>query len=374
MQPPIIVMPEPNLEQVENQTPFPHMAFFKMAPGGHFHDVVVVHGSFDLIEGRVTAAQKQSGPVLADLCWDPENAARSSLKTAGDLLLYKPGTDVYLAGSTGSAQHQPLPRWSAGVMVLRGTTVLLRHFLELTGPRQWQNGLFRGWYLSGPAPTDIVPLRYELAYGGAFPKLAQPDSAGTAIKWETCKTNPSGSGFFDERYLDRNAQFPGPQFEDPATPIRGINKAYPLTGFGPVARFWKARSQYAGTYDTHWRNQYHDAMAKGECPDYPPDFDMRFYQCAPPQLISAEHFHGNERIALGGLLADAPVLWANLPGISLHAHILAAQSPTQPPPIPLKLDTVHLDLDARRLNLSWRLCLPYEADVRSIAITMEAPS
>ena len=362
-------MPEPKLEQVENQTPFPHMAFFKMAPGRHFHDVVVVHGSFDLIEGRVPPAQKQSGPVLADRCWDSENAPRSSLKDAGDLLLYKPGTDVYVTGSAQSAQRQHRPRWSAGVMVLREKAVLLRHFLELTGPRHWQNGLFRGWHLSDPTPTDSVPLRYELAYGGAFPKLAKHDATGAAIKWKTCKINPSGSGFFDERNLDRNAQLPGPQSADPATPIRGTNKAYPLTGFGPVARFWQARSQYAGTYDTHWRNQYHDAMAKGECPDYPPDFDMRFYQCAPPQLISAEHFHGDERIALGGLLADAPVLWADLPGISLHAHVLAAAAPTQPPPIPLKLDTIHIDLDARRLNLSWRLCLPYEADIRSIALT-----
>lgn len=370
MSSPPIKFPKPQLAHVDNQTPFPHTAFFKMAPGRKFHDVIVVRGTFDLVEGRVVASDEQANPILSDLWWDESNAERSSLKEVGDTLLYKPGTDVFVTGAARPHKDQALERWSAGVVVANEQNILLRHYLELTGPRHWQYSLFRGWHLSAPVATDNVPLRYELAYGGAYAKPAKQQSDTTATTWETYKLNPCGTGFFDERNLNRSLLIPGPQIETPSEPVRSINKAYPLSGFGPLARFWHDRARFAGTYDDEWRQQFNGAMSTGEAPDFPDDFDLRFYQCAPKPLISDRYLRGNERIALGSLMAEAQHFSTSLPGLRLQAHLLIDRlSPSKK--IEMNLDTVHLDLDTKKLNLCWRLCLAPELGIRAIALHVE---
>lgn len=369
MSAPSIHIPDPLLEHVDNQTPFPHTAFYKMGPGRRFHDVVVVRGTFDLLEGHVIPSSTQSLPILSDQWWDEENAERSSLKEVGDVLLYKPGTDVFVTGIAGSPNRQALERWTAGVLVANEHKVLMRYFLNLTGPRNWQYSLFKGWHLSEPVSTDTVPLRYELAYGGAYIDHKRTSEISLE-KWQTYKPNPSGSGHFDASVLDRDTQYPGPQFESPSNPIRGINTAYPLTGFGPVARFWSARARYAGTYDKVWRQQYENDRRCGIAPDFPNDFDLRFYHCAPEALISPSHLCGNERIALGGLIADSPQFSTCLPGIRFAAHILT-YSKGAAKKLPLPLDTVHIDLDALKVNLCWRLTLDPDMCVRAIALAQE---
>lgn len=345
------------------------MAFDKMGPGRRFHDVVVVRGAFDLCEGHVTPSSEQSRPILADQWWNNDNAPHSSLKEAGDILLCKPGTDVFVTGVARVPAGQMQQRWFAGVVLMRQREVLLRHMLELTGPRYWQHSFFRGWHLSNPEASDAVPLRYELAYGGVRLKSGQP--ADAKPEWETYKANPSGTGFFNERMMDRDARYPGPQIEDSSQPIRSINKNYPLTGFGPVARFWQARSQYAGTYDAKWREQFQRSHTQGLAPDFPPDFDMRFYQCAPTQLVCRTHLRGDECIGLGGMLADPRPFSTLLPALRINAHILAATQTTASSQA-FVLDTVHVDLDTRRLNLSWRLTLNPDDGIRHIALEMES--
>lgn len=364
MEPPIFV-PDPLLKEVDNQTPFPHLCFDKMGPGRRFHDVVVVRGSFDLCPDRVTLAKEQTHPILADSWWDENNAELSSLREVGDVLLYKPGTDVFVTGTAYSSQRQPMEHWSAGVMVIREQTALLKHFLELTGPRVWQHSLLKGWHLSAPTSTDAVPLRYELAYGGARLKRSGQDKKTFTL--DTYKPNPSGTGYFNTNDLETHTRYPGPQIESPDHPVRSPNKSYPLTGFGPVARFWSARKQYAGTYDAAWREQFSFSKANGLAPDFPPDFDLRFYQCAPQALISRKYLAGNERIGLGGMLAESTVFSTHLPGIRIQAHILAAAaSPAQL--MPLNLDTVHIDLDAQQIHLTWRLCLDPDFGVRALTL------
>jgi len=364
---PRIVMPDPKLASVDNQTSFPHMAFFKMGPGRRFYDVLVVRGSFDLAEGRMLQSPKQSSPVLADVCWDSENAPHSSLKEAGDVLLYKPGTDVFVTGTARLLSGQRQERWLAGVMVMRQREAVLRQFLQLTGPRYWQYGFFKGWHLTAPEAADAVPLRYELAYGGA--RLKPHKKADTAPEWETYKANPSGTGFFEERTMAEDVRYPGPQIEDPAHPIRRINKNYPLTGFGPVARFWQGRSQYAGTYDLPWIQQYRQSMSQGICPDYPPDFDARFFQCAHPSLVASSHLRGNEAIGLEGMLPDMATCVCELPALELTTLFNASDTTRTRP---MALDTVQVDLDARQVYLTWRTCFAIEENVQSLTIQMKA--
>lgn len=356
-------VPDPILTEVDNQTPFQHLSFDKMGPGRLFYDVVVVRGSFDLCPNRVSLAREQTLPVLADAWWDEQNAELSSLKEVGDVLLYKPGTDVFVTGTARTAPQQPATDWRAGVMVMRGEAILLSHILALHGSRFWQHTRLKGWHLSPATPADTVPLRYELAFGGAYMKRAK----GNVLTLETYKPNPSGTGFFDAATLNTDARYPGPQIEDPKKPIGRINESYPLAGFGPVARFWSDRTRYAGTYDAAWKEQFEFSKRNQLAPDFPPDFDLRFYQCAHPSLICPTFLNGNERIGLGGLLPEATSFVTHLPGIRLQAHILAATAPPSQT-MPLNLDTVHIDLDALKIHLSWRLRLNPEYGVRAIAI------
>lgn len=342
-----------------------------MGPGRRYYDVVVVHGSFDLQEGELIPSEGQSPPVLADTWWNAENAALSSVKAAGNALLYKPATDILVTGNAQAPYGIPQSRWQAGVLVSSNKSVLVRNFLTLTGPRSWQHGFLRGWHLTEPTLVESVPLRYELAYGGARPKPQHESNNQPGPQWDTYKPNPSGTGFFDERRLSRNTLYAGPQLEMVDRPIREINRNYPLTGFGPVARFWSARTKYAGTYDADWRRGLDEAIEQGLPGDYPGDFDVRFFQCAPPQLICPGHLRGNEMIGLGNMLSEAPHFSTHLPGLRVHAHILSAALPSQPPPQPMRLDTVQIDLDTRRVALTWRLSLFSGAGVQSIALEME---
>src|SRR5688572_23025151 len=155
-------LPPPRLRLVENCTPFSCVQFDKMAPGRRFFDIVVVKGVFALTAG--CAALLGEAPVyMADEYWD-DGEERSSVRMHGDAVLTKPGTDVIVTGTARTPV--PKPRWDVAVAV-HGRDVRMSHALVATGPRRWEHRRLRGWTLSDPSATREVPIRYELAYGGA---------------------------------------------------------------------------------------------------------------------------------------------------------------------------------------------------------------
>jgi hypothetical protein len=223
----------------------------------------------------------------------------------------------------------------------------------------------RGWGLTEPEPATEVPIRYELAYGGAYALPAQTgDSDGP--RWCIEESNPCGSGFFDARSLDKGRFYPGPQWEHPLHPVTAINHPVPLSGFGPTARSWSSRLQYAGTYDAAWEERAHSDMRQGLPADYPADFDLRFFNGAHPELISRTHLRGDEQIGLAGLTGSAAPFIFSLPGVSLRAELLDVSGRWREEQI--LLDTVHIDLDTASVHLCWRLTLDEQRDVRSAVI------
>ena len=130
-------IPPPRLQRVRNQTPLPHFQFDKMGKGQRFHDVVIACGSFVLAPGVLQLAAVQRGPVFADVPWAPERAALSSLREATDVLLTKPGADVYVTGAARALDWTPRPAWEASLRVDRQGEALVDKTLRLTGPRQW---------------------------------------------------------------------------------------------------------------------------------------------------------------------------------------------------------------------------------------------
>ncbi|REN12454.1 DUF2169 domain-containing protein, partial [Mycobacterium tuberculosis] len=61
----------------------------------------------------------------------------SSLREATDVLLRKPGADVYVTGAARALDWTPRSEWHAELLVHRQCEPLLKKTLRLTGPRQW---------------------------------------------------------------------------------------------------------------------------------------------------------------------------------------------------------------------------------------------
>lgn len=365
-------IPEPRLEVVENLTPFAAFQCDKMGVGRVFHDTVVVKGTFTLAPGKLRVAGSQAPVELADDYWDRVAAERSSVKRAGEAVLRKPSTDVLVTGAVRAPGGRAAREWDVGVVVKDPEGPVLSYKARVNGPRKWRYTALRGWTLTAPEPAAEVPIRYELAYGGAYPDRRYPPAPDGRRKWIVHRPNPSGTGFFDERALDPGKDHPGPQWQSPGSPAAAMNVEAPLCGLGPVARHWASRAGWAGTYDDAWVARARADVKSGLPADYPADFDPRFFQCAHPDLITKRHLLGDEIVALGGMSPEHDWLAMQLPGLAMTARLLDGTGTWIGERMPL--DTVHVDLDAGRVHLCWRLTLDQARGVRvAVIFTTEAP-
>lgn len=366
-------IPPPRLQRVRNQTPFPHFQFDKMGKGQRFHDVVIACGSFVLAPGVLEPAAVHRGPVFADVPWASERAALSSLREATDVLLAKPGADVYVTGAAHALDWTPQPAWEANLRVERGGAPLVDKTLRLTGPRHWL------WHddpaerrLSDPASATEVPLRYELAHGGwwfdegdapdAAPRVHAPNPSGTGRFGSACRNAHARA-----RY-DSGQSAPGPQIEYAVAPIAHGNQDVEVAGFGPIARHWQPRAALAGTYDDAWRQRFAGASFM----DYAEDFDERFFQYAPADQVVAQGLAGDERLHMAGFFASAPVVEMQLPGVRIDAICRTAGGSETTEP--MRLDTVHADLDRMLVHLTWRLTLDQARDTTGVDLFAQGVS
>mgnify|MGYP001443655655 CR=1 FL=1 len=108
-------IPQPQLRTVRNLTPFPHFQCDKMAPGRALYDTLVVKGTYELVPDRLRLAEVQTPVVLADEYWDPSNATRSCVRTAGDVMLTKPATDILVTGTARTPGRRSVPAWDVAV-------------------------------------------------------------------------------------------------------------------------------------------------------------------------------------------------------------------------------------------------------------------
>lgn len=366
---PLLRVPRPRLEIVKNLTPFPHFQIQKMGPGRRFFDTVTVKGTFTLGPDGLAIAERQSPILCADRHLDPARASRSSIEFAGDVVLVKAGTDVLVTGTARSPGGKALTGWDVAVVVRGRAGTVLRHTLQVTGPRTWEHRALRGWTLSDPGPAVSVPIRYELAYGGAY---VDPSSDPESPRWIVHKPNPSGTGFFDEGALDRSRPHPGPQWQLHNHAVTAMNREVPLAGLGPVGRSWSSRYRYAGTYDRAWEDKTREDAAQGLVPDYPADFDVRFFQCAHPALWTAEPLAGDEHVGLSGLAGGAGDTVFQLPCVRLPVRVLSGEGQWHDQGMPL--DTVHIHLGApggALVHLCWRLTLDPERDLKAAVIACD---
>jgi hypothetical protein len=342
-------LPEPRLKQLDDETGLTTFQFMKMTPGREFCDVVVVKASFDMLKHGLDRKPSAGTLCLADTHRIAQSPMTSSLAESSDLILGKPGADIFV---TGSARiDRPLKWWGVGVGVGPVDQPLAKYECAVSGPRVWQCGLLGGWKMSDPAVTQSVPIQYELAWGGH-----KPDPKKDEDEWDHHELNPCGSGFNFSAYKMSDTP-KAPQWESNSL----IFKKPPekdFIGLGPVPRFWLSRSKYAGTYDKAWREQFDAGQ-----PDFAKDFDMRFFQAAHPSLQTKDALVGDEEIRLRGLLPMKEPWHATLPRWAIVASFGNQKAK-------LRLDTVHIDLDAFQFHLVWRMTLPHSNNITQAQLNL----
>ncbi|MGH2958265.1 MAG: DUF2169 family type VI secretion system accessory protein, partial [Solirubrobacterales bacterium] len=267
--------------QLKNETPF--KATIAAMPDTDGVDALwaIVKATFTI--GDSLEIAEQQVPIALESVHQGEPAV-SSITTPSDIGLRKPGTDVLLLGHA----HAP------GGRAVKESDVSLRigslaKSVRLYGKRVWGVGAMRNG-ISTPEPFRTVPLVWERAFGGTdLVEGRKPELHGES-------RNPVGAGF---RVKNGRKPLEGmqlPNLEDPRSLISGWQDRPLPVCFAAVAPHWEPRRSHAGTYDERWQRRH--------APYLPQDFDPRFFQVAPPDLVTRGHLRGDEEIEVRGATPD----------------------------------------------------------------------
>ncbi|NHZ38654.1 DUF2169 family type VI secretion system accessory protein [Massilia aquatica] len=355
--------------KIENHTGLPHFWFEQSGPEGQRLDVLVVRGTFNFASGGspLTLARHQSEIAYGDQ-FDgalESEVMRAIIANDGDLVPYKPGTDILVYGHASAPGGKPHASWIAGLRV--GPC---QQFVRLHGPRSFRRGIF-GWSVTSPKAVTRIKMDFRLAYGGCVDVPANLTSDGQA-DWVRLPSNPAGRGWlpdsqsyahlpskarrFVAKWVRDQHEIPAPQIEDALTPVRTPFCNVPARGLGPIARWWQPRIAYQGKYD--------ETVLKSGMARLPVNFDTRFFQSANAMMVATPHLVGDENISFVGLLADKTDM--RLPGwkiIAVTTHASGACNITFP-----LLDTLRLDLDRTLVSLVWRAHFSYNDPVINVVV------
>jgi hypothetical protein len=315
--------------QLNNRTPFACTMGLFPNPDGVDCAYGVLKATFELRQGKIAPAGQQPPPLATDQYWgDP---LKTSIRLPSEVTLSRPGTDVLLIGQA-HAPHGQVPQMDVALRV--GP---VHKTIRVFGNRVWRAGLL-GHKASEPEPFATMPLRYEHAFGGTDPEPKDEKK----IDYEP--RNPIGRGLV-ARGSRRNAEgIPLPNLEDPANLIRSTSDRPAPACFAPVAPHWEPRKSYAGTYDQAW--------TKKRAPYLPKDFDPRFLQSAPADLMAAKYLQGGEPVEIVGASPKGPIQFA-LPVCSMEMIFhLDGKAQVHVP----MLEMIVFEPEADRFWMVWRAC------------------
>jgi hypothetical protein len=316
--------------QLINRTPFSGAAFVDMDRHGSETLVLAIKATYEFGGAeKPRLAEPQNDLVFSDLYAGEPGA--SSLLYESDANWGRQATDIALMAHA-------YPERESG----RETDVRLRvgglvKAAHVFGDRTWGNG---------PRPFERIPLIYERAFGGTDDSAEQPgDIEGDA-------RNPVGRGFRARKSRKPTDAIMLPNIEDPRNLISGPGDRPAPVGFTFVAKSWKPRRDYAGTYDAAWQR---DRM-----PLLPKDFDPTFYTAASAGLSAL--VRGGELVDLINLTPTRREQFA-IPTLAIHAafHIDAA-----PTPFVMRLDTIVVDAVNTKLVMVWHGSHPVQGLVDDI--------
>ncbi len=329
-----------------SQSPFPVQGFEQRFYHGNRYHCISAKATFEWDDkAQLTALRHQPQMQLHDIWSGEEN--RSSLLYPSDLAPFKPTTDVMIIGTVRSPQKKPLPMWP---VILRIGQREKR--LRICGPRYWRHSLLSGWTLSEPEPTDSVSLLYENAYGGTTGPAREHYDEG-----EYYPPNPAGCGYIGKSRADTGQQYRAAQIEAWDAPVKEFGRNIAPGGFGPLPPFVPDRLRYAGTYDKQWEKEV--------SPNIPLDMDMRYWLSAPADQQPEDYLKAGDRIELAGVIPDR-ALSLQLP--PLDAATVSELKSGRRHSQRMELDTVHIDLDKRRVTLRYHRIVAFDEDIVKINV------
>ena len=311
----------------DNNTPLAAIAFDQWHPNGMTMAVISARGRIRIEPDGSQYFIEGTELVLADeFTGDPH---KTSMLQCNDLIPFKPFADITLKAKLQSAKPS---QFLQGEISLGDTHAVIRG----CGPRHWFYD--RGWKLSNPEPISELGLCYTKTSGGRY--IGHPDG-------KVDPRNPIGTGVVDSDYTPITVELPAPQIDSVSAPIiLDPTKPAAPQGVGPIPPWWKARQQFAGTYDDAWQEKVH--------PRLPKDFDYRHYQVAPPELILNHYLAPGMALRTKGFLPDGGAFEVQIPDIVPFATFSFTDGRSVQ--VRLHLDGMHLDLTAGMptYDLTWR--------------------
>lgn len=284
----------------------------------------------------------------ADIHFDDD--IKRSVRYESDLSPYKPKTDIVINATAFSPGNRAASAFDVGVQLGKYIKPLRIH-----GPRSWIHGPF-GWELSPAEPVKSLDIRYEYATGGTHDIH---DKSFSSPK------NPLGMGWYPKEYLKQCGEIslPGPQIELPQSPVTHISQPVRPEGFGFFGRSWQARIKYAGTYDDSWTKNQH--------PFPPADFKFNYWCGAHPSLQIPHIEPGNKLpVKLFGLIPASEIATQKLlfyiPVETLFVFVISELGITVTKD--MQLDTVIIDIDARKVFCTYRVTIPESVKVAEIQL------
>jgi hypothetical protein len=304
----------------------------------------VLKATYDLTDRGLALAPDQVPVNLAGESYgDP---AETSYRYEPECAFPKVATDVVLVGSAvapKAGMHEMLVAFQVGPMK-KGVRVL--------GDRAFYKGAV-GVSMTNPTAFERIPLKWEKAFGGWDRSLPEE-------RKHSCEPrNPVGVG-----HRGSGSRFEEglrcPNLEDPARPFKGWGDHPPPAGFGFLSPNWMPRTQHAGTYDEAWETK--------RAPLLPKDFDRRFFNAAPPDLVAGGYLRGDESVVASGVRAEGGYSF-RLPAVG-PPKLTVAHAGRADQAVPANLDTVIVDTDARKVFLFWRgqVTVKEPTAVRSVRI------
>lgn len=270
--------------------------------------VIIAKATFEVpaAGGLAVLAEKQE-PLCPDRLDGTGDAAE--LEVAGDFAPVKPSAEVIIRASARPAQSSPVSVVAVSGAVEAGVVAM--------GSRHWTaQGV-----PSSPGAFESLPIRWRHAFGG----ISVPG-------------NPAGSG------ADKGT--PPPRIERPGALMRTSADRPEPACLAPISPTWEPRRSKLGTFDERWADE------RWPCP--PEDFDPRHHQAAPPELRS-ENLSEAAELRIEGVLDGGAAITATLPGIRPRVLAWTDQGMHE---VPMRLDTITFDVDARRLLVLWRGSYP----------------
>src|SRR6185437_14727871 len=191
---------------------------------------LIVRGTFSLpTHGPAIAKPKDEQKTLRGDEQHLDDLGRS-LAYATDLVPMKPRGEVLVYATCHTPDDRPRPSHEVAIQV--GP---IQKTLRVTGPRVFVEGVLGKLGPGRTAPFTVMPIRWELAFGGmTFPQnpLGRgmepiPDDEGRPIPYLPC------------------IEYPDSLMTEP--------KDRPVpAGFGPIPPSWLPRSRQQGTRDQRW--------------------------------------------------------------------------------------------------------------------------